>query len=305
MDASEVKEIIACLPRGDTPFWYFRDRYALLLVSMLGDLVSKQDIKASPCAQLLDKAAVKAVLAQHGGRAVPKHEFELEVRDVPLTYSLTLDTWGSDKARWVQTTRRGYSLVLQLNFPTEHNRTYRRLIDPAGRMPLVYRGHPVRTGRKTTLAWARLDVDLDAGEVLIEEIQSDWMRHWKHQLARARKALGVVWIRGLQVHRLDVMRYCYGELAKHDHWPETMLAASLWFSHRELGIRRVFYHTHDSGAALKRTGDRKPPRSLYTKLPARFCFRETEQRPAFMRHRIRTNCTKRAIAQAKFQILEF
>ncbi|MBT3027590.1 MAG: hypothetical protein KME48_10520 [Candidatus Thiodiazotropha sp. (ex Ctena orbiculata)] len=29
---------------------------------------------------------------------------------------------------------------------------------------------------RETLAWARLDVDLERNEVLIEEVQSDWVR---------------------------------------------------------------------------------------------------------------------------------
>ena len=34
MDKLEVKEIIDCLPRGRTPFYYFKDRYALMLMGL-------------------------------------------------------------------------------------------------------------------------------------------------------------------------------------------------------------------------------------------------------------------------------
>ncbi|MEL7312933.1 MAG: hypothetical protein AAFN07_15565 [Pseudomonadota bacterium] len=304
MDANEANEIIDCMPQGAMPFWYFRDRYALLLISMLGDSVSKQVIKASPYAQLLDKAAVRSVLAQFRGRAAPSHAFELETREEPVSYPLTLALWGGHSHWWVQTTRRGYSLVLQLNFPIEHNRTYRRLIDPEGQMPFVYTDHPVRIKRFVTMAWSRMDVDLNNGEVLIEEIQSDWMRHWRHYREVARQRRRCVPVRGLCVAVDNIIQYCDTELSKHQHWPETMLAASIWFIRCQLGIRRIFYHTHESGAALKRTGDRKPPRSLYTKLPARFCFRETDARPAFMQRGVRTNCSKKAVAASRFQVLE-
>lgn len=38
-----------------------------------------------------------------------------------------------------------------------------------------YCGHPV-SRQRNTLAWARLDLDLNSATALIEEIQSDWIR---------------------------------------------------------------------------------------------------------------------------------
>ena len=66
-------------------------------------------------------------------------------------------------------------------------------------------------------------------------------------------------------------------------WPETMLTATLWFLLKELGIRTIFYHTHDSGSELKRIRDDFPPRSIYTDLPKKFCFRITHNGPLFIR----------------------
>ncbi|MEM6819121.1 MAG: hypothetical protein AAF578_10070 [Pseudomonadota bacterium] len=304
MKKAEAKEIIDCLPRGNTPFWYFRDRYALLLVSMLGDPISKRDIKSSPHAQLLDKAVVKSVLRDFPGKPVPRDAFHLAVRGTPICYSLTLDIWGSDHSQWMQTTRRGFSLVLQLNFPREHNRIYRSLIDPEGKLPSYFDNHPVALARNITIAWSRMDVDLDNAEVLIEEIQSDWMRCWASARQRVKRVGSTLWVGDIVVRKEDAIRYCDIELSQHTHWPEIMLSASIWFIRNELGIRRVFYHTHESGAALKRTGFSKPPRSLYTQLPAKFCFRVTDDRPAFMQGRIRTNCSKKVVAASKFQLLE-
>ena len=34
MQLTDVQEIIACLPKCKTPFWYFKDRYALLLLGL-------------------------------------------------------------------------------------------------------------------------------------------------------------------------------------------------------------------------------------------------------------------------------
>ncbi len=60
--------------------------------------------------------------------------------------------------------------------PRRHDAAYRRLLDPAGRFPAVCAFHPHARLPSVALAWARLDVDLAAGEALIDEVQSDWIR---------------------------------------------------------------------------------------------------------------------------------
>ena len=62
-----------------------------------------------------------------------------------------------------------------------------------------------------------------------------------------------------------------------------MLAAAVWFLRSELGLKRIFYYTFDTGNELKRLACDKPPRSLYTDLPRRFCFRRTHNGPLFLR----------------------
>ena len=53
--------------------------------------------------------------------------------------------------------------------------------------PFEWWSHPVRQDGRHTLAWARMDVDLDAGEALIEEIQSDWIREAVSEWRRSRQ----------------------------------------------------------------------------------------------------------------------
>ncbi|MEM8984559.1 MAG: hypothetical protein AAGC71_16130 [Pseudomonadota bacterium] len=306
MRLREAEEIIACLPSGRTPFWYFRDRYAVLLLAWADDLIDKRSIQRSAFAQLLHKDVVKAVLAQHRSREIPKDAFENHVGASPQCYTLTLDTWGSNTHdEFVQTTRRGYNVVLQLNFPANHDQAYRRYIDPHGTHPFAAYEHPVVRERQNTLAWARLDIDLDNREALIEEIQSDWLRmaNWYRPRDGDVDVANFYWNESANL--ADVMQYYTEELPRHENWDETMLAAAIWFLRRELGIRTVYYHTHESGAALKRTDDCKPPRSIYSRLPRRFCFRPTDKRPTFMRRRIRTSCSKRAVRHARFQVLAF
>ena len=38
--------------------------------------------------------------------------------------------------------------------------------------PFEWTSHPVHEGRHRTLAWARIDLDWESGEALIEEIQN-------------------------------------------------------------------------------------------------------------------------------------
>jgi len=50
----------------------------------------------------------------------------------------------------------------------------------------------------------------------------------------------------------------------------------------ELGISKVYYHTYESGNYFKGLPEySRPPRSLYTKLPKRFGFKETQEKPEF------------------------
>ncbi len=61
-----------------------------------------------------------------------------------------------------------------------------------------------------------------------------------------------------------------------------MLAASLQFLFVELGISDIYYHHYESGCQLKSISCGKPPRSIYTDLPKKFCFGKTEQTPEFL-----------------------
>ena len=66
-------------------------------------------------------------------------------------------------------------------------------------------------------------------------------------------------------------------------WPENMLTATLWFLMHELGLKHVFYHTHETGNQLKRIVHTAPPRSIYTDLPRKFCFEVSHNGPLFIR----------------------
>jgi hypothetical protein len=136
MKRKEAEEIIACLPRGRTLFYYFKDRYALML---LADLVQEgmpvREVKASRYGRLLARPVVKRLVGRLGDGVLTRESDESHWPARPECYLLSLGTWGRDRCRrhcgWCQTSRPGVNLVLQLNFSNKHNHPYQRLIDPS------------------------------------------------------------------------------------------------------------------------------------------------------------------------------
>ena len=291
MDQTQIDEIVACLPRGRTLFPYFKDRYALMLLTyFVGVGKPMRVVKQSRFGRLLDKPMLRALV-----RSLPEGRLTRQALgsvwadlETHCFYRLTLGSWGPAaqwNQSWYQTSRPGKNLVLQLNFSGKHNQPYYRLIQPKDGHPFEFGCHP--TSRKErTLAWARLDIDLDGGEALIEEIQNDWIREafsWKNWVdAQNSRKPGARHPDTGPLHR-----YINTVLKPHvGLWDEAMLSATLWFLREELGIRRIFYHTFDGGNRLKALNDGQPPRSIYTRLPRRFCFRKTSDLPSFlMAHR--------------------
>lgn len=296
MKLKEVNQIIRRLPKGRTLFYYFRNRYSLMLLSYLvGNGMEKEEVKSSAFGKLLSKPIVREAVANHGKRFLTSEVFESAWPGDPECYLLTLGRWGGRPTLYgYQTSRAGFNLVLQLNFCSRHNRQYRSLIKPEGEHPFEAWGHPIARQGFHTLAWSRIDIDVESGCALIEEIQNDWIRMAQWYVERklggenARKYLGKV----LKPH-----------IAM---WDEAMLTATVWFLREEIGIRRIFYHTYESGAQLKHIYGRLPPRSLYTTLPRKFCFQETGERPAFLRN-TRKKGGKRSLKEYEhtFQLLEF
>ena len=271
------------------------------------------ELKRSPFASLAQKPRVKEVLAKLGGDMLAEPQLALHDYDPGQTpFVLTLGTWGSEHARYWrhnQTSRRGYNLVLQLNFSNRHDQFHRRL--GAEDSVFTYRGHPV-SGRRNTLAWARLDFDWHSGTALIEEIQSDWIRRVaslavmaERKLARTHDASQPTSLRNLQCPLSTTLDYCRHVLAQYQPiWAEAMLWAALHFLRNELGLRRIYYHTVESGRLLKHIDGDLPPMSLYTDLPRRFCFDKTDEAPAFIASDRQASATLRKHPHTQFQRME-
>jgi len=285
MELYELNEIIDCLAGERTKFYYFRDRYALMLLKdyileKVGDKsISVAELKRSPFANLLNKAPVKKALSEAGSGNISAADIEMIWDENPLAFTLTLDQWGSGKKewKWNQMSRSGYHLVLQLNMATDHTEQLQKLIRPDYVNTFNYYGHPsLKTGDRGTLAWVRMDLDFATNEVLIEEIQCDWIRRVRSAQRYGYSFYGDYSDSELDTYASEVLEP-YAKL-----WQEAMLAATIDFVRNELGIKQVYYHSFENGARLKNIEGNKPPRSLYTKLPKQFGFKPSWYAPEFL-----------------------
>lgn len=292
MDHHTAAEILACLSHNRTLFHYYRDRYSIgLLRHAARTPITVTELKRTPFAALVQKPRVKSVLAQLGGTHLHETQIALHDYDPAQTpFVLTLATWGSENAqagRYKQTSRRGYNLVLQLNFCKRHDHHLQQLGAHANAFNYV--GHPT-AAQRNTLAWSRIDLDWASGTALIEEIQSDWIRRvsWlvgyaERKLARSADASQPTGYRGLTCPLHTTLDYGRFVLDQYQPiWAEAMLWATLDFLRNELGLRCIYYHTMESGRVLKRIGGNLPPLSLYSDLPRKFCFDKSADAPAFI-----------------------
>lgn len=289
MDIRLANEIIACLPRGRTMFHYYKHRYAVALFAQQARRVeSFAQIRSTPFRRLLDNPTIKAAMAAGDTpqRAALAAQNLNAQNNIP--FLLTLDVWSEGS----QVSRPGSSLVLQLNFTRGHTDMFARLVKPQHATCFRSSYHPVmqpgkREFFRETLAWARIDLDFALGEALIEEIQTDWLRHakrlreWAVRSQKNKKPLPA-WLR-VDGTLPDIVRYADEVLRPYrEVWEEAMLFSAIDFIYRELGIAHIYYHTFETGRCIKRIGHNAPPRSIYTDLPLKFCFTSTANPPWFL-----------------------
>ncbi|PCJ59675.1 MAG: hypothetical protein COA79_09735 [Planctomycetota bacterium] len=285
MQLLEAKEIQDCLPKGQTAFSYYRDQYAVYL---LGQLLQKgfsiAELKKSSFAGLLQKKVVKDILARDLKmiRLFPKANIACAKE---YHFSLNLTIMDRDDL-CDQTSRNGVNLILQLNFNAEHSRFFRKKLD----CKLDWLNgscHPVRRD-KITMAWCRMDINFDTDEVLIEEIQSDWMRYSLNWYKYVKKDLLKSEKRKMCFKKYGIKPEAYLEYYERfvkpygPIWEESMMFATLCFIREELGLKNIFYHTQDSGRILKQMDDWLPPASIYSTLPKKFYFKLNSEAPILL-----------------------
>ncbi|QJT07414.1 hypothetical protein [Oceanidesulfovibrio marinus] len=294
--------------RSDRRFYYFKDRYALMLLRhFVGEGKSVREIKESPFAKLLGRPVLKELLARRGGACITGDDLVSIWPAVPECFHIAIDDWGSEtneRHSWCQTSRPGMNLVVMLNFSNTHNNMMFGGVPNQLHRYFCYEDHP-HTNGQCTMAWSRVDIAEDGGEALIEEVQNDWLREAEWYLYLYDEDKGP---RGVspKEHRC-LVRYAHAVLERYAPiWQEAMLAAALQVLKNDLGIGTIYYHTFEGGNLLKNmTDDFAPPRSIYTQLPKRFCFPPTTETPAMLAHELeRLQDRKGRPRPVRFQKLE-
>ncbi len=294
MTPLEIEFIEKTIGSEQKRFFYYRDKYALQLIKYhVKDSIKINDLKSCRYQGLLNKTVVREVLQNCGDSILHPEMLSDQPAKEGKDFNYTISKWGQfiphRNDSWNQTSRPGLNLVLQLNFDDWHNYKYHQLIKNSTIDPFVLRCHPVSTKRQFTMAWARLDVDLDRGEVLIEEIQNDWLREvntlfkgW-NEIIKNGNETGNHWF--FDYYRHDTFFDYVIFLKQYQKmWEEATLSLAIHFAKHELGLSDIYYHDFDSGNLLKGLTDEKPPRSLYTRLPKRFCFEPTDRAPAMLKN---------------------
>ncbi len=307
MDKNLLDEVIACLPKDRTLFRYARDDYALMLLSRVaGDGLRIGEIRQSAFGRLLGKPTVRTLLAAKGDGMVSRSDFDYACLEGRQDFLLTLGRWNEDLRGDNQTSRHSGNLVLQVNFNSSHDREFMRVVGPSGREDFLGWGHPVlqageRRYFRHTMAWVRMDVDFETDEVLIEEVQTDWLRDARWYLRSLewyaennRDQLKDQVVNG----KVDAaVNYVRETLAPYFRlWDEAALTAAINFVVDELGIISIYYHSYETGNVLKKIRYSQPPRSLYSDLPRRFCFRLTDEMPAML---ARSRAAKRKLKRVQ------
>ncbi len=329
MHPNHRSELAAMLP-GELPYPYFPAREApWLLVHRMAGPQKLANLRRGPLAGLLSRPGMSEVLSACGdGTLSPRQllpladpleafgrerqlmtdrateaAFDAAAAADWTPFDISFTTWGSMDTRrywrWAQISRKGENLVLQLNFPDRFVADFEYRGGKEFRKKFESPLHPVQLDRKMTLAWVRLDFDPWGEDVLIEEIQSDWMRFLPVIEAQSRQAAarveenesaGEQFVRSLVGYNEKVVRLqSLNEIARYGLstfgpiWARAAMLAALAFSVRELGMRRIWMHQPAAGAKLKAIDDvMQPPRSIYTDLPKRFGFQPTDRAPEFL-----------------------
>jgi len=310
MYPEEIDLIRGVLPR-EMPFHYYPDRdSAWLLAQCMGGDAAISALKARPCARLLTRPLIKPMVAACGGTlrhrdmlAVAHADRAMRMDGIGPVGNAALETvfatgWQDYRlsfAKWTgqQMSRPGGNLVVQLSFPSDHAELLGQHCAHETRGKYEFGLHPVRRTGRPTLAWARLDIDLERGEALIEEVQSDWLRY----VIKERHTMEAEQPQSRTLKRLrayeNALLNRYARL-----WPGVMMLAVLTLLRDEFAIRDVWMHQPQAGAVLKGIGGTPPPRSLYTDLPRRFCFEPMEELPFMLvgRHKRGAGRGQRACA---------
>lgn len=305
MKTQDIKTLLRGLPRRVSYSYYPGREDAWLLAHLMPGDARVADLRQMGLGKLLNRPLIKPVVSGCGGTlrlhdilalgyathalnwdnlsAAGAAQLNAIYAQPWLDFELSFTVWGNtDSFAWQQTSRPGTNLVVQLGFPSDHAALMGQYLATNGRKAFEFDAHPIRLTGRPTLAWARIDMDPASGTVLIEEVQSDWLRFVREEVELlARQKPRSRETRSAQLYEAALCAQ-YDKL-----WPKVMLLAALELMRDHVGCSEFFMHRPETGAVLKNIHGTKPPRSLYTTLPKSFGFSETTHIPAFLgkRHR--------------------
>ena len=301
-----VNEVIEVFSDRRRVFYYFKDRYCLDLIEleMLRrgvDRITISELKSGKMARYLNKPSVSQILGLLGTGVIHREVIPLLGPVDRIPFTLGFSCWGNGERGWDQTSRNQSNLVLQLNFDGGHDQSYQCLVRPTDRYgPFESWCHPVSRTTRKTLAWVRMDIDFETDEVLIEEVQNDWLRDARSTLQRIERRIArTPTLKPRDINSdidgsLENLREYVGVTLKPFEaiWAEAAMLAAIRFVKDELGISNIYYHSFETGKKLK-GGCGNPPRSIYSKLPKEFGFDSTSEAPALLaNHRFARRCLK-------------
>ncbi|NRB38083.1 MAG: hypothetical protein HRU20_06395 [Pseudomonadales bacterium] len=315
-----VEEVMHCLGDERKVFYFYKNRYCIdhLLHEMHRQKTAAlniQQIKQSKHERLLHKPILQDIKAHAGDGFIHKEQLQCCAANKTLfPFVLGLSSWGTGRRGGDQTTRNQANLVLQLNFSNQHDAVYQSLVKPRkdgdNEGPFEYSGHPIAGGKRNTLAWVRMDIDFDTNEVLIEEVQMDWLRYVDRSLRRIKmrrrrheKAKpSDAWF-GINGSYENLETYIDDVVTPYRAiWAEAALTAAIDFIRSELGISTIYYHSLDTGKKMKAVPG-SPPRSIYTDLPKKFGFVKTNVAPEMvMNDKFARRCLKK-VKNPQWQVL--
>jgi len=262
MNNEEIRYIKRCI---DTPltFQYSEGTFAKILLDYATENEQKiADIKKTKFGYLLNKPSIKKIVAQCGNGLLNK------------------DLLKEKNCIYYQVSRPQKSLVLQVNFGGDHDSIFYSLFAKKHRQFFncdLHAGH----AKRNSLGWIRIDLDLELGEALIEEVQTDWMKT-VYELRSELKDEN-------SSHPLVVKRpracasYVNYMLARYKAWDEILLSSAIRFLKEEIGLNTIWYHTFEGGKFYKMMPDYSlPPKSLYTTLPKKMGFELVNEIPKIL-----------------------
>ncbi len=294
---NELEEIFS----SPMKYYYYKDKFLVdrvLVKSRESNLISFEEIKNSFESKLLQKEwFVKQFLSKNGDAKICSNELACYWPENTLEFDITVSNWGEyakkhQKDKWLQTSRGGYNLVLQINLSQEHFQLYNSWLKPIWRGVGIFNCtcHPINY-KSITLGWVRLDLDFETNEVLIEEIQTDWLRGVNSLAKDLRTSKNearqeILRNDGVGSCELDFWKYFNYMQSINKIWDELFISVAIWFAQNELQLSNIWMHSFDSCKLFKDQANSLPPQSLYTKLPKKMGFEISDENPEFLQKEI-------------------